>query len=262
MTDLSKITALGKPTTYKNSYEPNLLVAVPRQKTKTTQYGYDIWRCWEMSWLNMANQPEVATLIISYNANSPAIVESKSLKLYLGSFNFSCFTSAAKMLQTIQRDLSYMVGVNVNVAIADNTYRITTPGTCIDSEVCGEINNEPNAKILSTHAGIATTETIYSNLFRSCCPVTAQPDWASIIISYSGNQINHAKLLNYLLSYRNHAAFHESCISSIHADIYQYCQPQALTVTGLFTRRGGLDINPCRSTDPSIAWQNIYLNRQ
>ncbi|MBT4804443.1 MAG: NADPH-dependent 7-cyano-7-deazaguanine reductase QueF [Legionellales bacterium] len=261
MTNLSKITELGKPTSYSNSYDPGLLVSVPRVKTIINQYGYDIWRCWEMSWLNIDNKPEVATLVISYNANSPAIVESKSLKLYLGSFNFNRFSSAAKMLKTIQCDISYTVGANVKATITEHTYRTPTPGICIDSQIQNEIDDEPNPKKLST-SNNNITETIHSNLFRSCCPVTAQPDWASILISYTGNQINHAKLLSYLLSYRNHAAFHESCISNIHADIYQYCQPLTLTVTGLFTRRGGLDINPCRSTDPNEDWQNIYLNRQ
>lgn len=120
----------------------------------------------------------------------------------------------------------------------------------------------PEASLLSIYSQSTTEETLYSNTFRSCCPVTAQPDWATIVLDYRGPTMCQHSLASYLFGYRNHAAFHESCITQIYTDIQQQCQPEALTITGYFTRRGGLDINPCRSSNPDIECNDLMLPRQ
>ena len=261
MTDLTKITELGKASHYSNTYDPNLLIAVPRKKVTSIVYGFDIWHCWETSWLDGNGKPQIATLIILYKQDSPFIVESKSLKLYLGSLNFEKFNSPSKVLTTICRDVSYIVGSNVKAEFVDNCRRDEPKGICIDNEHITKVYNSPRAALLQVD-NKKSSETLYSNLFRSCCPVTSQPDWASIVISYTGHTIAKAELLSYLLSYRNHSGFHESCVSEIFHDIQKYCQPSKLTVQGFFTRRGGIDINPLRSSEANCLPNNIYLNRQ
>ena len=259
MVDLSKITELGKSSNYKNDYDPSLLVAVPRKKFK--QYGIDTWRSWETSWLDSQGKPLIATVIISYSAYSPYIVESKSLKLYLGSLNFTIFTSESQVLTTIMRDVSYIVGSKVIAEFESDSRRSEPNGICIDQEPVTKIYPEPRAALLQCDSNNAS-ETLYTNLFRSCCPVTAQPDWASIVIDYTGPIISRPELLAYLLSYRNHSGFHESCVSEIFNDITIFCKPDKLIVTGYFTRRGGIDINPVRSSHKDVTKNNIYLYRQ
>lgn len=262
MADLQKITELGKATTYHQEYNPAVLVAVPRPSSTAVHYGYDIWRCWEMSWLDAQRRPVTAALRISYPASSPCIVESKSLKLYLGSFHFTTVSDSLQLLKTIQCDLSYTVGALVKTQFLTDTTRSTPPGQCIDNAKLAYRTLAPEASLLSVHSQTITEETLYSDTFRSCCPVTAQPDWATIIVDYSGPTICQESLVSYLFGYRNHAAFHESCISQIYTDIQQQCQPGRLTVTGCFTRRGGLDINPCRSSNSNIACNDLMLPRQ
>lgn len=262
MVDLQKVTALGKATTYHQSYNPQVLVAVPRQSSPTAHYGYDIWRCWELSWLDAEQRPITAALRISYRASSPYIVESKSLKLYLGSFNFMTFTDSLQLLKTIQCDLSYVVGAQVKTELITTPYRSTPPGHSIDSAVVKYTRATPDAHILAFDSQTHVEETLHCKTFRSCCPVTAQPDWATLVLHYRGKAISHDSLLSYVLGYRNHAAFHESCISSIYTDIMQQCQPETLTVIGYFTRRGGLDINPCRSSTPDIECNDLILPYQ
>lgn len=263
MTDLTQLTELGKSTKYDNPYNPKLLLAIPRQATKQQQFGYDTWRAYELSWLEN-NIPKIATAVISYSSQSRFIVESKSIKLYLGSFNFTSFSSLEEVLMTIKTDLSNAIESTVTVTLDNNMHRSTPGGQCIDNTeiiTTTPLPSQPNKKILTTETN-NTTEVLHSNLFRSCCPVTSQPDWATIVISYSGKQITASSLLQYLLSFRNHAAFHESCISQIYDDLYAVCAPTTLTINGYFTRRGGIDINPCRSSRKDIKPSNIYLARQ
>jgi 7-cyano-7-deazaguanine reductase len=261
MADLTKLTELGKSSNYSNTYAPQLLVAVPRQNYTIPQHGIDVWRSWETSWLDHNNKPQNAIIDIAYDANSPYIVESKSLKLYLGSLNFTPFTSPANFLTTIMRDISYIVGSKVSAKFIENCARRNPSGDCIDSENIEKLYDTPRAALLEID-NKQVQETLYTDLFRSCCPVTSQPDWASIVIEYKGNKIIRNKLLSYLLSYRNHSGFHESCVSEIFNDIAQYCNPNYLTVQGYFTRRGGIDINPLRSSFSDYNFKNIYLPRQ
>ncbi|MEE3003028.1 MAG: NADPH-dependent 7-cyano-7-deazaguanine reductase QueF [Pseudomonadota bacterium] len=264
MTDLTKITELGKETNYKNNYDPSLLISVPRAKSKILQHGFDVWRSWETSWLNNYNKPQIATIILFYSAKSPYIVESKSLKLYLGSLNFTNFSSEADLINTIERDVSFTVGSKVIVKL-DNDFicRAKAPGVNIDNEDIDIIAQRPTPELLKLDEKYChISETLHTNLFRSCCPVTAQPDWATIVVRYSGLAINHKSLLQYLLAFRNHSGFHESCVSEIFTDIKSSCDPEKLEVQGFFTRRGGIDINPLRSSDMNCQWDHIYLPRQ
>ena len=262
MVDLCKVTELGKATQYHQQYNRQVLVAVPRPSNTTPHYGYDVWRCWEMSWLDPQQRPVTAALRISYPASSPCIVESKSLKLYLGSFNFTAFPDSLQLLKTIQCDLSYTVGALVKTELLTDTTRSTPHGQCIDDAKVQHVTSMPEASLLSIYSQSTAEETLYSNTFRSCCPVTAQPDWATIVLDYRGPTMCQHSLASYLFGYRNHAAFHESCITKIYTDIQQQCQPEALTITGYFTRRGGLDINPCRSSNPDIECNDLMLPRQ
>ena len=263
MIDLSSITQLGKKSNYSTTYDPELLVAIPRQPCNFPQSGYDIWRAYEVSWLGYDQKPHIETLVLQYSAQSPNIVESKSLKLYLNSLNFAVFNTQQDFIETVKHDLSKALSTEVIVSIDTVMARSTLTGICIDTEQATTNKyTQPNSEMLTTTQNGMTSAVLYSNLFRSCCPVTAQPDWATIHISYSGPDIDKAALLSYLLSFRNHAGFHESCISRIFDDIYQVLEPKQLTVKGFFTRRGGIDINPCRTTQSNLAVDNLYLARQ
>ena len=237
---------LGKQTNYNKKHSAQILCPIPRAKIHTQHFGFDIWRCYEFFWHDANFGPQTAVLQIIYDCNSSYIVESKSLKLYLGSFYTETFVSTHDVLKTICRDLTYAIGRHVQVTIADVTHRQQLPGECIDT-----YNSKPQYNTLNT-TNIPTNgiQTVHSHLFRSICPVTSQPDWASIVIQYSGMTIPNASLKGYLLSFQNHPGFHEACISTIFTDILTQCTPQTLSVQGYFTRRGGIDINPIRSSMP------------
>mgnify|MGYP006131353329 CR=1 FL=1 len=259
---LEAITELGQETNYSKRYSPEILIAIARKNMPVACFGYDTWRAYELSWLGAHNVPQVATIVISYKASSNFIVESKSLKLYLGSFNFIQFSDSGMILRTIARDLSFKLSTHVNVYFDHEMIRSKPQGQCIDELQADLIvAAEPDKNELQTSPELVTDYNLYSNLFRSCCPVTNQPDWASILITYSGNKINEDTLLAYLVSYRNHQSFHEECVSKIYADIFTRCKPDSLTVKGYFTRRGGIDINPMRSSEENHT-ENYYLARQ
>ena len=239
-------TELGQITNYHRQYSIDLLIAINRKKISIKHFGYDIWRSYELSWINNAGLPQTATVQIIYDCNSEYIIESKSLKLYLGSLNSIQFSSAQEIVSTINRDITYKVGKKVHVTLIDTHYRNQLPGKCIDTIIVTA--STPKECAIKTTNKQTSDVILHSNLFRSICPVTAQPDWASIVVHYSGNIITEASLLQYLTSFRQHPAFHEDCISKIFFDIQHASQASKLMVAGYFTRRGGIDINPVRST--------------
>ena len=223
----------------------------------------------ELSWLNFKGKPEVAIAQIEIPFNSPNIVESKSLKLYLNSLNNERFSSSNEVKSQITKDLSECLKSSVKISLFETTswadFKFINPtGNCLD-RLDIDINplDTPNPNWLTSNIGSAPIEeTLYSNLLKSNCPVTGQPDWATITISYTGPSIDQGALLRYLISYRNHQEFHEHCVEKIFCDIKNMCKPLKLLVYARYTRRGGLDINPFR-TDYHTPWpDNTRLARQ
>jgi len=269
---------LGKKSSYDAYYDPNKLFPIPRidkrkelgldESTPLPFFGYDLWNHYEVSWLNMKGKPMVGIAQIIYDCRSPFIIESKSMKLYFNSFNQTQIEHIEKLQSIIEKDIQNKIQAQVKVVIYNlNEFNscheiknFTSP--CIDDLdiECHEYNHNP--QILKTSA-IETKETIHSHLLKSNCLVTFQPDWGSIEISYLGPQINHANLLQYLVSFRNHNEFHEQCIERIFLDLMTYCQPKELTILGRYTRRGGVDINPFRTSNiEKVCIQNPRLLRQ
>jgi 7-cyano-7-deazaguanine reductase len=197
-------------------------------------------------------------------ADSPCIIESKSLKLYFNSLNATCFDSTAQLVETIERDLSRSAGAEVHVTVLG----IESPGLagarlaghCIDDSPVSGIPGAPDAGLLRVGNAVAE-QRLYSNLLRSLCPVTGQPDWATVWLDYRGPELDTPALLYYLLSFREHQDFHEQCLERMFTDIMSVARPQHLSMQAFYTRRGGLDINPFRSTDPA-ARPLPRLNRQ
>ncbi|WP_423185699.1 NADPH-dependent 7-cyano-7-deazaguanine reductase QueF [Alishewanella sp. d11] len=268
--------SLGKITDYIDHYTPSLLQQVPRSLGRqslglTTEsqpfVGQDIWHGYELSWLNAKGKPMVAlaTFVVPYN--SPNLIESKSFKLYLNSFNQSRFADLGKVYQALQHDLSVCAGKTVQVSL-HNVSEIMTfqptwiPGICIDDLDIDieQYEYDPSLLALTPERG-NVEEKLHSHLLKSNCLITSQPDWASIFIHYRGTAICHEALLKYLISFRSHNEFHEQCIERIYMDIWQTAKPEFLAVYARYTRRGGLDINPLRSSEPYTA-PNIRLSRQ
>ncbi|MCP4271557.1 MAG: NADPH-dependent 7-cyano-7-deazaguanine reductase QueF [Gammaproteobacteria bacterium] len=254
---------LGQDVSYESVYNPGLLAAVSRQQTrkainiKQSQpfKGVDIWNAWELSWLNPRGKPQVACAMFSYSSESPHLVESKSLKLYLNSFNQSQFSTNKEVANLIEADLEKTVQSKVNVEIyspRDNWPGLSkTEGICLDEMdiAIAEYQLTPDLLSGSTDQDAEVlSERLHSHLFKSNCMVTGQPDWATIFIEYKGKPIQHEALLKYLISFRSHQAFHEPCVERVFSDLMQYCKPEELSVYCRYTRRGGLDINPFRST--------------
>jgi len=268
---------LGKRTSYDQSYNPELLYQVSRKgkrdeigvdQNNLPFTGFDCWNHYEVSWLNAKGKPIVGIAEIYYDCDSLYIVESKSLKLYFNSLNNTKFESVDEVVQVIQNDLEKVIDKEVQVIINDlNLLRNieikpTFDGQCIDTldVACDTYLVQPS--YLSTNETIIE-ETLYSELLKSNCLITSQPDWGSVQIAYKGKAINREGLLKYIVSFRNHNEFHEQCIERIFMDILQHCKPESLTVYGRYTRRGGLDINPYRSTEKtSFKGLNYRLARQ
>lgn len=267
---------LGQKTEYISEYQPSLLQAVPRQLNRDDLAlsdplpfsGFDLWNLYELSWLNGKGKPVVAVAEVKLDAGSDNLIESKSFKLYLNSFNQTRFISTAEVQNTLQRDLAACARGQVEVQIFDDLDQAVShieplPGICIDDLDIDIDNYEFDDKHLISSANDAkeVSEELYSHLLKSNCLVTNQPDWGSVYISYSGPQIDREKLLRYLISFRQHNEFHEQCVERIFTDILKYCQPKTLTVYARYTRRGGLDINPFRSNCLSTI-ANTRLVRQ
>jgi 7-cyano-7-deazaguanine reductase len=256
---------LGKNTAYADRYDPSLLFPIPRAEKRAEIgvaellpfHGVDIWNAYELSWLDLRGKPVVALAEFRVPAASPNIIESKSFKLYLNGFAQECIADAATLAATLAHDLSAAAGAVVGVQLRDAnaaSYAVTDlDGQLLDSQSIDiDHYGPPQADFLSADSGaIAVEETVVSHLLRSNCPVTGQPDWGSVQITYRGPPIEHAGLLRYLVSFRNHNEFHEQCVERIFVDLMQRCAPQQLSVYARYTRRGGLDINPFRSSTPA-----------
>lgn len=249
---------LGTPTTYGDRYDPNLLFRIAREEARRELpgtyppfRGYDVWNMYELSWLGAAGVPEVAIGRLVVPASSPYLVESKSLKLYLNSFNNTVFENADVVRDTIRNDLSKLLeSREIELTIAPPSAWRTharfeeLPGRCIDDLV-------PGHETLLFGAGEErmVRESLHSHLFRSLCPVTGQPDWGSISISYEGARIDGGALLGLIISLREHRGFHEDCCERLYARVWEECRPVRLAVGCFFTRRGGIDINPVRFSE-------------
>lgn len=269
--------SLGKVTEYKCHYDPTLLQGVPRslnrdelQLTATNLpfYGTDLWNIYELSWLNKKGKPMVATGVVNVPFDSEFLIESKSFKLYLNSYNQSHFDSVEAVQARLTDDLSkcaqspVSVTLNASLDIINDTLG-TFSGSNIDELDIDIIHYQLSPLILKNiSSGKTVTETLYSHLLKSNCLITSQPDWASIEISYTGKQLDREKLLRYLISFRQHNEFHEQCVERIFCDLMKYGSLTSLTVYARYTRRGGLDINPIRSTKPSPMMNNVRLIRQ
>jgi len=250
---------LGKPSAYPDRYDAKLLHPIPRAAQRgalgirgTPPFsGADLWTAYEVSWLDMRGKPQIATAAVRVPAESTAMVESKSFKLYLGSFAQEAFPSIDNVAQRIEGDLAAACGTGVGVeftsASSFGALRIEElPGESIDSYPVTLEAYQPRAGLLQS-GGAIVEETLRSALFKSNCPVTGQPDYADVLVRYRGPRIDRESLLRYLVSYRRHAAFHEACVEQIFMDISTHCRSDRLSVYARFLRRGGIDINPFRS---------------
>lgn len=252
---------LGEQTKYPQCYDPGQLVSIPRSHGRTglslpdSMWGTDLWTAYEISWLSKNGKPHAAVAEFEISCGSPNIVESKSFKLYLNSLNMAHFASVEELRTVLQRDLSAAFDDPVRIALYSvDEYTdqglSALPGVCLDALDIDFSVYECDPDLLPKGSGPLVEETLYSHLFRSNCPVTGQPDWATIVVSYFGSAICREGLLRYLVSYRQHQDFHEHCVEQIFAHILERCEPDKLCVAARFTRRGGLDINPTRSTEP------------
>lgn len=258
---------LGKPTAYHDIYDASLLQAVPRSMNREPLglypdnlpfQGADIWTLYELSWLNSKGVPQVAVGEVVLNANSQNLIESKSFKLYLNSFNQTKFADWGSVRATLERDLSACAQGDVSVALFRLQEVEGQPighmaGICIDEQDITIDDYQFNADYLNnaTRSEIVE-ESLVSHLLKSNCLITNQPDWGSVMIRYRGPRIDREALLRYLVSFRHHNEFHEQCVERIFNDVLHYCKPEQLTVYARYTRRGGLDINPWRTNTPFV----------
>lgn len=264
-------TPLGKPTTYPSHYAPDLLAPISRETSRSGMeqplpfVGADIWNAWELTWLRENGHPEIAGAVIKVPASSPNMIESKSLKLYLNSFSMTRFGNADTVCERIREDLSEATGGSVEVTLmTERDHRPALigklPGLCLDQLDVECSADAPDAGLLTCLAGTVREE-VHSHLFRSLCPVTAQPDLASIYINYAGRRIDEESLLRYIVSFRELKDFHEACVERMFVDIQSACAPDKLCVYARFERRGGIDINPWRASYDALM-PNVRLWRQ
>ena len=268
------LSALGKKATYISQYQPDLLFPIPRLlkreelfrgRKPVIFYGIDIWNAYEVLWLNLKGKPQVRIAEIIYDANSEFMVESKSLKLYLNSFNNTRFSSADEVKERIIKDLSVILKTKImcNLYNVDDNYYLPhqSTGNCLDY-LDVEIKEEIEQKIhLDENQGIIE-ESLYTNLLKSNCLVTNQPDFGSLFIDYRGVKINHESILQYIVQLRNLNEFHEQCVERIFCEIYYNCKPIRLQVSARYTRRGGIDINPVRASNEEFKRSNYRTYRQ
>jgi len=249
---------LGREVQFPQRYAPELLFPIARAPARAEIglcadalpfIGLDRWHGYELSWLDARGKPVVMVATITVPATSPYLPESKSLKLYLNSLNAHTFASPELARMTIARDLAAVAGAEVTVEFGLPQAADAHDAILLDA-LDLEINHyaPPAPDFLHASAVEIVDETLCSRLFKSNCPVTGQPDWASVQIAYCGPRIDHAGLLRYLISFREHADFHEHCVERMFADLMARCRPQRLSIEARYTRRGGLDINPWRAT--------------
>ena len=254
---------LGKVSAYQTEYDPTLLFPIPRQAKRDELgllagstlpfFGMDIWNAYEVSWLNQRGKPQIAIVSVMAPADSANIIESKSFKLYLNSFNQTKLAGVDALRNLLQTDLSAGFGAPVQVSIKtpDQFHELDLQqmdGLLLDRLDIEVDDYLPNVQLLKAdHSTPVVEETLISHLLKSNCLVTGQPDWGSVAIHYIGAPIDQEGLLRYLIGFRNHNEFHEQCVERIFVDIQRQCKPQKLSVYARYTRRGGLDINPWRS---------------
>lgn len=263
---------LGRHAEFPREYSPDVLFAIARsdgreslgQRGELPFHGVDIWNVWELTWLGSGDLPVAATAEIRVPANTPKLLESKSLKLYLNSYAMTRFDGLRTVAATLGSDLSACTGgsveVSVNLLTADHSGAIAElPGTCIDALPVQCRHWQVDAALLWSDESTVVEETLTTHLLRSLCPVTSQPDVGSLLVHYSGPKIDHAALLEYIVSFREHNDFHEACIERMFLDIAERCRPLKLSVYGRYLRRGGIDINPFRSNfEESPANQRLW----
>ncbi len=254
---------LGKKTRYPKKYDSGLLYPIPRRTTRSLldleknliMCGIDHWHAYEISWLDSSGKPEVAIGEFFFDANSKNIIESKSLKLYLNSLNEELYKDTNELVEQIAKDLSQVSCSEVKVVLVSPS-EVKGPvfskrrGSSIDSELIECFASYPDETVLQTENDIIIDAELHSDLFRSKCPVTGQPDWASFDIKYTGPKIKPDSLLSYLCSFRDHEGYHEECAERIYRDITLQCRATELEIGLKFLRRGGIDINIYRSTNP------------
>jgi 7-cyano-7-deazaguanine reductase len=280
--NLSKPSPLGQPTVYADQYKAALLFPIARATQRTALgltdplpfLGADLWTAFELSWLNTRGKPQVALAHFTVPCESTNLIESKSLKLYLNSFNNTQFADATEVQTRLRTDLTEAAwrggvvqsSVGVKLVAADLFDRepiYELDGLSLDRMDLDCDRYTPAPDLLQAATDEApVSEVLTSNLLRSNCPVTGQPDWGSVRISYFGPQMDQAGLLRYIVSFRQHNGFHEDCVERMFMDISQRCQPHKLSVYARYTRRGGLDINPFRTSWPQSLPANHRNARQ
>ena len=274
---------LGQSTSYPKTYAPDMLYPIPRALGRANlalpadalSIGMDWWQVFEMSWLNLHGISQVAMARLAIPATSDYIVESKSLKLYFNSLNFTEFDNQQTVKATVEKDLSACLKTDVTFEIFEvniaNSLPISAPqGDCIDNALDNSdkkiaiVSDVDPSSLTVAHQGASDSQLqiLHSHLLRSNCPVTNQPDWGTLEIQIDSQPIDRAGLLEYILSFRQHNGFHEQCVEQIFSDLTQVFAPKKLMVRAWYTRRGGIDINPCRVSDISLLPPPSRLNRQ
>jgi 7-cyano-7-deazaguanine reductase len=276
VTNSAQQSPLGKTSAYETQYAPQLLFPIPRQAKRDELqlsgtlpfFGVDIWNAYELSWLNLRGKPQVAIATVTVAADSPNIIESKSFKLYLNSFNQTRLAGPDALLALLREDLSKGFGAPVQLTLTlPDAFQTLKMGE-LDGLLLDRLDIEverytPSPSLLSSRRDEAPVEeTLVSHLLKSNCLVTGQPDWASVQVHYVGPQIDQEGLLAYLIGFREHNEFHEQCVERIFVDILRQCAPQKLAVYARYTRRGGLDINPWRSNFTGARPPNLRTARQ
>lgn len=265
---------LGRSTPYPERYDPGLLHPIARAAGRAAleldgvpMLGADLWVAYELSWLSPAGVPRVAVAEIELPCSSPCLIESKSLKLYLNSLNQTRFADADAVRSCLAADLAARCGAPVVVRILGlrdfaRQRPGLPPGVCLDDLELREPPQVPNPDHLRTLPGAVVEEVLYSDLLKTNCPVTGQPDWATLIVAQRGAPLDRAGLLTYLLSLRHHQDFHEHCVERIFAELWRRLRPERLSVAARYTRRGGIEINPWRSSEAGSAMPCGRLVRQ
>ena len=252
---------LGKASAYQTQYDPSLLFPMPRAPKRAELnisgslpfFGMDVWNAYEVSWLNMRGKPQVAIASWQVPADSPNIIESKSLKLYFNAFNQSRLAGSEALLELLRADLSAGFGapIQIQLTLSDSFHTLKMgelDGLLLDRLDIEVDRYAPDPSLLKAdHSTALVEEKLVSHLLKSNCLVTGQPDWGSVQIHYVGAAIEQEGLLKYLIGFREHHEFHEQCVERIFMDVLRQCRPQKLMVTARYTRRGGIDINPWRS---------------
>ena len=260
---------LGRKSQMPGAYSPDLLFVIPRDisRAKLDNYsreqinGFDLWRAYEISWLNPSGKPEIRTAEFRFSASSLNIIESKSMKLYLNSLNNETFECETELFEILENDLSKASGKKVGIDIKRLTSIDLVPefydeSLSLDGVDDFQLIRNPSSQMLKVINLEVVDERLHSQLFRSLCPITGQPDWATFQIQYSGLKIDNKSLLEYLCSFRSHASYHEDCGERIFYEIFERCKPADLTISLNFLRRGGVDINVHRSTKKTILKAN------